>query len=256
MAFDITHALIHTHTHRTHTHTHTHTRTHTHKLNIPSPTQEEAKDAFKSLLRSVGCASTWTWEQAFREIAGDRRYGALKTLGEKKVGGLLGCGVSSGRAGCVVVLMHCCSVHTPPNTHHQIHTPPHTTKACFNEYLQQRKREEKDEARQRLIQSREDFIAMLEGCVQLTAASKFSKARDILEGDPRWQVCGVVFFLVCVFVSVSVCQCLLFHCFFICNICSVCMCVCACVCVCMCVCVHVCVCVCVHSACAMCICTP
>ncbi|XP_022772928.1 pre-mRNA-processing protein 40A isoform X2 [Durio zibethinus] len=44
----------------------------------------EAKNAFKSLLESANVQSDWTWEQAMREIINDKRYGALKTLGERK----------------------------------------------------------------------------------------------------------------------------------------------------------------------------
>ncbi|KAB1203954.1 Pre-mRNA-processing protein 40A [Morella rubra] len=44
----------------------------------------EAKNAFKGLLESVNVQSDWTWEQAMREIINDKRYGALKTLGERK----------------------------------------------------------------------------------------------------------------------------------------------------------------------------
>uniref|UniRef100_A0A2P2MEM0 Pre-mRNA-processing protein 40A isoform X3 n=1 Tax=Rhizophora mucronata TaxID=61149 RepID=A0A2P2MEM0_RHIMU len=44
----------------------------------------EAKNAFKALLESVRVQSDWTWEQAMREISNDKRYGALKTLGERK----------------------------------------------------------------------------------------------------------------------------------------------------------------------------
>ncbi|XWS21317.1 hypothetical protein CRYUN_Cryun30bG0045300 [Craigia yunnanensis] len=44
----------------------------------------EAKNAFKSLLESVNVQSDWTWEQAMREIINDKRYAALKTLGERK----------------------------------------------------------------------------------------------------------------------------------------------------------------------------
>ncbi|XWS24079.1 hypothetical protein CRYUN_Cryun28dG0070100 [Craigia yunnanensis] len=44
----------------------------------------EAKNAFKSLLESANVQSDWTWEQAMREIIDDKRYGALKTLGERK----------------------------------------------------------------------------------------------------------------------------------------------------------------------------
>ncbi|KAK7376991.1 hypothetical protein VNO80_02411 [Phaseolus coccineus] len=44
----------------------------------------EAKNAFKVLLESVNVQSDWTWEQAMREIINDKRYNALKTLGERK----------------------------------------------------------------------------------------------------------------------------------------------------------------------------
>ena len=35
--------------------------------------QEEAKDAFKELLASVGVSSDWSWEQTMRQIIGDSR---------------------------------------------------------------------------------------------------------------------------------------------------------------------------------------
>ncbi|WOL13200.1 pre-mRNA-processing protein 40A-like isoform X1 [Canna indica] len=44
----------------------------------------EAKNAFKALLESANVESDWTWEQAMRAIINDKRYGALKTLGERK----------------------------------------------------------------------------------------------------------------------------------------------------------------------------
>ncbi|KAL6010577.1 hypothetical protein ACLOJK_001011 [Asimina triloba] len=44
----------------------------------------EAKNAFKALLESANVESDWTWEQAMRGIINDKRYGALKTLGERK----------------------------------------------------------------------------------------------------------------------------------------------------------------------------
>ncbi|KAJ1402839.1 FF domain [Sesbania bispinosa] len=45
---------------------------------------EEAKDAFKALLESVNVGSDWTWDRAMRLIINDKRYAALKTLGERK----------------------------------------------------------------------------------------------------------------------------------------------------------------------------
>ncbi|XP_015576606.2 pre-mRNA-processing protein 40A isoform X3 [Ricinus communis] len=44
----------------------------------------EAKNAFKALLESASVGSDWTWDQAMRVIINDRRYGALRTLGERK----------------------------------------------------------------------------------------------------------------------------------------------------------------------------
>ncbi|XP_057973871.1 pre-mRNA-processing protein 40A isoform X2 [Malania oleifera] len=44
----------------------------------------EAKNAFKALLESANVESDWTWDQAMRVIINDKRYGALKTLGERK----------------------------------------------------------------------------------------------------------------------------------------------------------------------------
>ncbi|KAL3619545.1 hypothetical protein CASFOL_036606 [Castilleja foliolosa] len=47
-------------------------------------TKQEAKNAFKALLESANVAADWTWDQAMRVIINDKRYGALKTLGERK----------------------------------------------------------------------------------------------------------------------------------------------------------------------------
>ncbi|XP_048134801.1 pre-mRNA-processing protein 40A-like isoform X2 [Rhodamnia argentea] len=44
----------------------------------------EAKAAFNALLETANIGSDWTWERAMRIIINDKRYGALKTLGERK----------------------------------------------------------------------------------------------------------------------------------------------------------------------------
>ncbi|XP_021866042.1 pre-mRNA-processing protein 40A [Spinacia oleracea] len=46
--------------------------------------KQEAKDAFKALLESANVESDWTWEQAMRLIINDKRYAALRSLGERK----------------------------------------------------------------------------------------------------------------------------------------------------------------------------
>nr|XP_043636190.1 pre-mRNA-processing protein 40A isoform X3 [Erigeron canadensis] len=48
------------------------------------PTKQEAKMAFKSLLEESNVKADWNWEQAMRVIINDKRYGALKALGERK----------------------------------------------------------------------------------------------------------------------------------------------------------------------------
>ncbi|CAF1932503.1 BnaC05g33110D [Brassica napus] len=55
-----------------------------HQENFSYTNKSEAVDVFKSLLKSVNVGSDWTWEQAMREIINDRRYGVLRTLGERK----------------------------------------------------------------------------------------------------------------------------------------------------------------------------
>jgi len=108
--------------------------------------KDDAKLAFKQLMGSVGMRSDWTWEQTMRLIASDPRYGALKSLGEKK--------------------------------------------ACFNEYVQQRKNEEREEARAKVKKQREDFTHMLETAEAGREGKpllRFSEARDLFEDDPRWK---------------------------------------------------------------------
>lgn len=106
-------------------------------------TKEEAKDAFKELLTSKGVGSDWSWENAMRLIINDRRYKALKSLGEKK--------------------------------------------QCFNEYLQQRKKFEKEEERMKIKKSKEDFETMLDESKAITRNMRFSQVKELFEDDPRWQ---------------------------------------------------------------------
>ncbi|XP_051150280.1 pre-mRNA-processing protein 40A [Andrographis paniculata] len=51
---------------------------------ITYATKQEAKNAFKALLESANVMADWNWDQAMRVIINDKRYGALKTLGERK----------------------------------------------------------------------------------------------------------------------------------------------------------------------------
>ncbi|KMZ70651.1 Pre-mRNA-processing protein 40A [Zostera marina] len=46
--------------------------------------KQEAKNAFKELLESANVESDWSWEQAMKLIVNDKRYDALRTIGERK----------------------------------------------------------------------------------------------------------------------------------------------------------------------------
>ncbi|CAL0300387.1 unnamed protein product [Lupinus luteus] len=102
-----------------------------------------AKDAFKALLESVNVGSDWTWDRTMRVIINDKRYGALRTLGERK--------------------------------------------QAFNEYLNQRKKQEVEEKRMKQKKAREDFKKMLEESTELTSSTRWSKAVPIFENDERFK---------------------------------------------------------------------
>tara|TARA_B100000674_G_scaffold319629_2_gene266222 strand:- start:65 stop:1450 length:1386 start_codon:yes stop_codon:yes gene_type:complete len=47
-------------------------------------TKEEAKQAFRELLAKRNVRTSWTWAQTMKVIASDPRYGAIRTLNERK----------------------------------------------------------------------------------------------------------------------------------------------------------------------------
>lgn len=105
--------------------------------------KQEAKDAFKALLESVHVESDWTWEQTMRLIINDKRYAALRSLGERK--------------------------------------------QAFNEYLNQKKKQDAEERRARNKKAREDFRKMLEECSELTSTTRWGKAVKIFSDDERFK---------------------------------------------------------------------
>ncbi|XP_054786408.1 pre-mRNA-processing protein 40A-like isoform X2 [Prosopis cineraria] len=103
----------------------------------------EAKNVFKALLESANVGSDWTWDRAMRVIINDKRYGALKSLGERK--------------------------------------------QVFNEFLNQKKKQEAEEKRMKLKKAREDFKKMLEESTELTSSTRWSKAVSLFENDDRFK---------------------------------------------------------------------
>ena len=61
-------------------------------------------------------------------------------------------------------------------------------KACFNEYLQQRAKEEKEEARTKAKQTRDAFFTLLELSPELKTGLRYSKAAALFDDEPRWKV--------------------------------------------------------------------
>ncbi|KAL8144374.1 hypothetical protein V2J09_017406 [Rumex salicifolius] len=103
------------------------------------PNKLDARNAFKELLESANVESDWTWEQVMRLIINDKRYGALRSLAERK------------------------------------------------QYLSQRKKQEADERRARHKKARDEFRRMLEECIEMTSATRWSKAVSIIGDDERFK---------------------------------------------------------------------
>lgn len=64
--------------------------------------------------------------------------------------------------------------------------PAGEKKSCFNEYLQLRKNQEREDARKRAKAAREDFVAMVVESHELSSRDTFRRAREVLEEDARW----------------------------------------------------------------------
>lgn len=60
-------------------------------------------------------------------------------------------------------------------------------KNIFLDWTRWKAVQDKDDARRRFERAREDFRDMLEGCSEILSTTKFSRARDVLERDPRWR---------------------------------------------------------------------
>jgi len=110
-------------------------------LDKDSISKEEAKLAFRDLLRDKGMTVNWTQEQALQTTRDDPRW-KLLTAGEKKN---------------VIQL-----------------------------YMQDLKREERDERIKKIKQQEEDFIQMLFDCEQIKKESSFREAMTLVSTDPRF----------------------------------------------------------------------
>ncbi|XP_078260004.1 pre-mRNA-processing factor 40 homolog A isoform X6 [Rhinoraja longicauda] len=105
-------------------------------------TKEEAKQAFKELLKEKGVQSNASWEQAMKMIINDPRYSALPKLSEKK--------------------------------------------QAFNAYKIQTEKEEKEEARLRYKEAKENFQRFLENHEKMTSTTRYRKAEQMFGENEVW----------------------------------------------------------------------
>ncbi|XP_048390413.1 pre-mRNA-processing factor 40 homolog A isoform X1 [Stegostoma tigrinum] len=105
-------------------------------------TKEEAKHAFKELLKEKGVQSNASWEQAMKMIINDPRYSALPKLSEKK--------------------------------------------QAFNAYKIQTEKEEKEEARLRYKEAKENFQRFLENHEKMTSTTRYRKAEQMFGETEVW----------------------------------------------------------------------
>uniref|UniRef100_A0A4W3I315 Pre-mRNA-processing factor 40 homolog A n=1 Tax=Callorhinchus milii TaxID=7868 RepID=A0A4W3I315_CALMI len=105
-------------------------------------TKEEAKQAFKELLKEKGVQSNASWEQAMKMIINDPRYSALPKLSEKK--------------------------------------------QAFNAYKIQTEKEEKEEARLRYKEAKENFQRFLENHEKMTSTTRYRKAEQMFGETEVW----------------------------------------------------------------------
>lgn len=105
-------------------------------------TKEEAKQAFKELLKEKRVPSNASWEQAMKMIINDPRYSALAKLSEKK--------------------------------------------QAFNAYKVQTEKEEKEEARLKYKEAKENFQRFLENHDKMFSTTRYKKAEQMFTELDVW----------------------------------------------------------------------
>jgi len=60
-------------------------------------------------------------------------------------------------------------------------------KQCFNEFIQHKRNEEKEDERRRAKQAKDDFVRMIIDSTALKTSHSFKKAKEMFEEDSRWK---------------------------------------------------------------------
>ncbi|KAI8532599.1 hypothetical protein RHMOL_Rhmol11G0226100 [Rhododendron molle] len=169
----------------------------------------EARNAFKALLESANIGSDWTWDQAMRVIINDQRYGALRTLGERKQAfneflvqrkkkdaeerrarqkkaqedfrNMLEESkdlMPSSRWSKVITIFE-------DDERFKAVERAKDREDLFQDYMVELEKKERANALEELKWSRREFLNFLKSCDFITASSQWRKVQDRLEADDR-----------------------------------------------------------------------
>ncbi|XP_024527383.1 pre-mRNA-processing protein 40A isoform X2 [Selaginella moellendorffii] len=177
---------------------------------ISYATKNEAKSAFKELLEAMHVQSDWTWDQAMRVIINDKRYGALKSLGERKQAfneylaqrkkldleekrlkqkkareDFIKMLEESKELTSAMRWSKVVSLFESDPRFHAV-DKEREREDLFDDYLLDLERKERDKAREEKKKSRADFRSYLESCDFIKVNSHWRKIQDKLDDDERW----------------------------------------------------------------------
>ncbi|XAR61994.1 hypothetical protein NMG60_11016563 [Bertholletia excelsa] len=171
--------------------------------------KQEARNAFKALLESANVESNWTWEQAMRVIINDKRYGALKTLGERKqaFNEYLGqrkkleaeerrMRMKKAREEFTKMLEECEELTSTTKWSKAISMfeederfkaieRPAEREDLFKNYLVDLQKKEKEKAQEEYRRNRSEYRQFLETCGFIKVNTQWRKVQDRLEDDER-----------------------------------------------------------------------
>eukprot|EP01018_Ginkgo_biloba_P017493 Gb_14217 [translate_table: standard] len=169
----------------------------------------DAKNAFKELLESAHVESDWTWEQAMRVIINDKRYGALKSLGErrqafseysaqrkKQEAEEKRLKQKRARAEFIKMLEECKELTSTTrwskavalfDNDQRFHAVERgrEREELFEDYLVDLERKERDRAREQRKKNITEYRVFLESCDFIKANTQWRKVQDRLEKDKR-----------------------------------------------------------------------
>ncbi|EFJ38578.1 hypothetical protein SELMODRAFT_402621 [Selaginella moellendorffii] len=173
---------------------------------------QEAKKSLPSieLLEAMHVQSDWTWDQAMRVIINDKRYGALKSLGERKQAfneylaqrkkldleekrlkqkkareDFIKMLEESKELTSAMRWSKVVSLFESDPRFHAV-DKEREREDLFDDYLLDLERKERDKAREEKKKSRADFRSYLESCDFIKVNSHWRKIQDKLDDDERW----------------------------------------------------------------------